>query len=125
MKKGIAAAGLLLCTSALAQQSPIDHTLAQCLNGASTTLAMVSCYDRASQAWDSEMNMQYGQLMKRLTGEPKIRCAVRSVSGWRIATAGSRQARLISTARRARWRRFRWRRSASIWCVIRRCCCAQ
>lgn len=71
MKKGMAVAGLLFCSSALAEQNPIDHALEQCLNGASTTVAMVSCYDRASQAWDSEMNTQYGQLMKRLTSESK------------------------------------------------------
>lgn len=85
MKKGIAAAGLLLCTSALAQQNPIDTALAQCLNGATTTVAMVTCYGRASQAWDGEMNTQYKQLMKRLTGEPKdkVRSAQRQWLAYR------------------------------------------
>lgn len=73
MKRWIAAAGLLLCTSALAQPNPIDKTLDSCLNDASTTVAMVTCYSRASQAWDSEMNRQYNQLMNTLSGEPKNR----------------------------------------------------
>ena len=86
MKKGMAAAGLLFCSSALAEQNPIDQALEQCLNGASTTVAMVSCYDRASQAWDSEMNTQYGQLMKRLTSEPKnkVRDAQRQWLAYRV-----------------------------------------
>ncbi|RTY55257.1 MULTISPECIES: lysozyme inhibitor LprI family protein [Pantoea] len=71
MKMWIAAAGLLVCASAQAQQNPVDEALKHCLNDASTTLAIVNCYGRASQAWDSEMNAQYAQLIKQLSGEPK------------------------------------------------------
>ncbi|MEZ3501663.1 lysozyme inhibitor LprI family protein [Pantoea sp. KPR_PJ] len=70
MKKGIAAVALLLSSPALAQQNPIDLALAQCLNDATSTVAMVSCYDRASQAWDREMNIHYNQLINSLSGEP-------------------------------------------------------
>lgn len=94
MKKGIVAAGLLYSTSALAQQNPIDHALAQCLDGASTTVAMVSCYGRASQAWDSEMNRQYSQLMTTLSGEPKNK--VRSAQRQWLAYRDSWQAASVA-----------------------------
>jgi len=99
MKKGMAAAGLLFCTSALAQQNPIDHALEQCLNGASTTVAMVSCYDRARQGWDSEMNTQYGQLMQRLSSETKnkVRAAQRQWLAYRDSWQSASAAYFTST----------------------------
>ncbi|RPD96234.1 DUF1311 domain-containing protein [Candidatus Pantoea deserta] len=85
MKAWMAAAGLLLSGSAMAQQNPIDHTLEQCLNDATTTAAMVACYSDASRGWDGEMNRQYSQLIKRLSGEPekKLRSAQRQWLIWR------------------------------------------
>ena len=93
MKIGIAAAGLLVCAFAQAQQNPVDEALKNCLNDASTTLAMVKCYSRASQGWDGEMNAQYVQLMKQLSGEPKekLRSAQRQWlayrDSWQAASA--------------------------------------
>jgi len=94
MKKGIAAAGLLLCSSALAQQNPIDYALEQCLSGAATTVAMVTCYGSARQAWDGEMNTHYNRLMKTLTGEPKDK--VRSAQRQWLAYRDSWQAASVA-----------------------------
>ncbi len=88
----------------MAQQSPIDHALEQCLSGAATTVAMVTCYGSASQAWDGEMNRHYNQLMKTLTGEPKtkLRSAQRQWlayrNSWQAASAASFTARKANGA---------------------------
>lgn len=76
MKFWLPVAGLLLCTSAQAQENAIDARLSQCMNGASTTPALSECYGSASKAWDKEMNTQYNRLMKKLTGEPKAKLRV-------------------------------------------------
>lgn len=71
MKTGGFLVLLWVSGAAMAQDLPTDAALDRCLNGASTTLAMNQCYATASQAWDQEMNNQYGKLMKSLTGEAK------------------------------------------------------
>lgn len=47
MKRGLILALVVNCGGAFAQQSDIDLQLNQCLNKASTTLAMVQCNDSA------------------------------------------------------------------------------
>ncbi|ALV90897.1 MULTISPECIES: lysozyme inhibitor LprI family protein [Pantoea] len=62
-----------LCTSgmALAQTHPQDQQLQQCLNKESSTAGMSQCYSAANKSWDKEMNVQYNQAMKKLTGDAK------------------------------------------------------
>ncbi|MBZ6392549.1 MAG: DUF1311 domain-containing protein [Pantoea dispersa] len=71
MKKWLPLACLFASSVAMAQQNPIDQQLNQCLNKESSTAGMSQCYSTANKAWDKEMNAQYSQLMKKLTGEPK------------------------------------------------------
>lgn len=80
MKKVLFIASLFLIHPALAQENNPDNRLQECLDGASSTLSMSQCYAEANKAWDKEMNNQYTQLMKKLTGEPKdkLRAAQRA-----------------------------------------------
>lgn len=71
MKKWLPMACLLVSGFAAAQQNPIDQQLDQCLNKESSTAGMSQCYGTANKAWDKEMNAQYTQAMKKLTGAPK------------------------------------------------------
>lgn len=71
MKKWLPIAFLLASGVAVAQQNPIDQQLEQCLNKESSTAGMSQCYGNANKAWDKEMNAQYTQVMKKLTGAPK------------------------------------------------------
>lgn len=73
MKKWLPVTCLLLSSYAAAQGNPIDQRLQQCLNKESSTVGMSQCYDAANKAWDQEMNSQYNQIMKKLTGEPKAK----------------------------------------------------
>lgn len=86
MKTWLPIACLLVSGVATAQQThPIDQQLDQCMNKESTTLGMSKCYDTASKAWDKEMNVQYTQAMKKLTGDPtdKLRSAQRAWLAYR------------------------------------------
>lgn len=86
MKKWLPVALLLVSGFASAQQqNPIDQQLDQCMNKESTTLGMSKCYDTASKAWDKEMNVQYTQAMKKLTGDSKdkLRSAQRAWLAYR------------------------------------------
>jgi uncharacterized protein YecT (DUF1311 family) len=73
MYKRLLVACLLLSGYAAAQENTIDQQLQQCLNKESSTVALTQCYDSANKAWDQEMNQQYKQAMKKLTGEPKAK----------------------------------------------------
>ncbi|MBP2195318.1 lysozyme inhibitor LprI family protein [Pantoea cypripedii] len=73
MNKYFPVACLLLSGYATAQENAIDLKLQQCLNKESSTVALTQCYDSANKAWDQEMNQQYAQAMKKLTGEPKAK----------------------------------------------------
>ncbi|ERK17403.1 hypothetical protein L579_3804 [Pantoea sp. AS-PWVM4] len=73
MKKWLPVACLLLSGYAGAQDNPIDQKLQRCLNSESSTVGMSQCYDAANKAWDQEMNNQYNQMMKKLTGAPKAK----------------------------------------------------
>ncbi|WP_416411536.1 lysozyme inhibitor LprI family protein [Pantoea sp. App145] len=73
MYKVFPVACLLLSSYATAQENAIDQKLQQCLNKESSTAALTQCYDNANKAWDQEMNQQYEQAMKKLTGEPKAK----------------------------------------------------
>lgn len=73
MYKVFPVACLLLSSYATAQENAIDQKLQQCLNKESSTAALMQCYDSANKAWDQEMNQQYEQAMKKLTGEPKAK----------------------------------------------------
>lgn len=85
MKTGLIIACLLASGVAMAQSNPVDQQLDQCLNKESSTPGMSQCYSAANKAWDKEMNIQYNQLMKKLTGEPKdkLRAAQRSWLAYR------------------------------------------
>lgn len=86
MKKWLPMACLLVSGFAMAQQqSPIDQQLDQCMNKESTTAGMSQCYGNANKAWDKEMNVQYTQAMKKLTGAPKdkLRSAQRAWLAYR------------------------------------------
>lgn len=95
MKTALLLTLILITGSTMAQSSPVDSRLDQCLNGASTTAAMSACYNEASQAWDSEMNHQYGKLMGKLTGEPKnkLRMAQRAWLAYRDSWLEASQSR--------------------------------
>ncbi|MBW1216005.1 DUF1311 domain-containing protein [Pantoea allii] len=96
MKRGLILALVVNCGGAFAQQSDIDLQLNQCLNKASTTLAMVQCNDSAMKGWDKEMNTQYGLLMKKLSGEPKdkLRAAQRAWLSYRDAWLAASRSQL-------------------------------
>lgn len=86
MKKWLVIACLLTSGAALAQQqNPLDQQLQQCLNKESSTAGMSQCYDSANKGWDKEMNTQYNQVMKKLTGQPKdkLRSAQRAWLAYR------------------------------------------
>ncbi len=93
MKKWLPIACLFASSMALAQQNPLDQQLQQCLDKESSTTGMSQCYGTATKAWDKEMNTQYNQVMKKLTGEPKdkLRSAQRAWLAYRDSwTAASR-----------------------------------
>jgi len=85
MKKWLPIACLFASSMALAQQNPLDQQLQQCLDKESSTTGMSQCYGMATKAWDKEMNTQYNQVMKKLTGEPKdkLRSAQRAWLAYR------------------------------------------
>ena len=85
MKKWLPIICLVLSSTALAESNPIDQRLQQCLNKESSTAGMSQCYDSANKAWDKEMNTQYNQVMKKLTGQPKdkLRSAQRAWLAYR------------------------------------------
>ncbi len=85
MKKWLPLVCLLLSSTALAESNPIDQQLEQCLNKESSTAGMSQCYGNANKAWDKEMNTQYNQVMKKLTGQPKdkLRSAQRAWLAYR------------------------------------------
>lgn len=71
MKKWLLLACLCASGMALAQTHPLDQQLQQCLNKESSTAGMSQCYSTANKSWDKEMNAQYNQAMKKLTGDAK------------------------------------------------------
>ena len=85
MKKWLPIVCLLASGVAMAQTPPIDQQLQQCLDKDSSTAGMSQCYGSANKAWDKEMNAQYNQAMKKLTGEPKdkLRAAQRAWLAYR------------------------------------------
>lgn len=85
MKKWLPIACLFASGVAMAQTPPIDQQLQQCLDKESSTAGMSQCYGSANKAWDKEMNTQYNQMMKKLTGEPKdkLRAAQRAWLAYR------------------------------------------
>ncbi len=85
MKKWLPIVCLLASGVAMAQTPPIDQQLQQCLDNESSTAGMSQCYGSANKSWDKEMNVQYNQAMKKLTGEPKdkLRAAQRAWLAYR------------------------------------------
>lgn len=85
MKKWLPILCLLASGVAMAQTHPLDQQLQQCLDKESSTLGMSQCYSSANKGWDKEMNLQYNQVMKKLTGEPKdkLRAAQRAWLAYR------------------------------------------
>lgn len=85
MKKWLPILCLLASGVAMAQTHPLDQQLQQCLDKESSTLGMSQCYSSANKGWDKEMNFQYNQVMKKLTGEPKdkLRAAQRAWLAYR------------------------------------------
>ncbi|MCA1178796.1 MULTISPECIES: lysozyme inhibitor LprI family protein [unclassified Pantoea] len=85
MKKWLPILCLLASGVAMAQTHPLDQLLQQCLDKESSTLGMSQCYSSANKGWDKEMNLQYNQVMKKLTGEPKdkLRAAQRAWLAYR------------------------------------------
>lgn len=85
MKKWLPLACLFASGMAMAQPHPLDQQLQQCLDKESSTAGMSQCYGDANKAWDKEMNAQYNQVMKKLTGEPKdkLRAAQRAWLAYR------------------------------------------
>jgi uncharacterized protein YecT (DUF1311 family) len=60
---------LLLATVSTAQEEtkhPIDKALDACIDKNGSTAGMVECTDKASAAWDKELNKNYGELMRAL-----------------------------------------------------------
>jgi uncharacterized protein YecT (DUF1311 family) len=60
---------LLLATVALAQEEPrhpIDKAFDACSEKDPSTAGMVKCMDKLYQAWDQELNKNYGQLLGKL-----------------------------------------------------------
>ena len=114
MKKWLPLAFLFASSVAMAQQNPIDQQLNQCLNKESSTAGMSQCYSSANKAWDKEMNAQYSQLMKKLTGEPKDKLRNAQRAGWPTVIAGPMPAAAISSAVRAPWRRCQWAQGVSL-----------
>ena len=60
---------LLFCSFALPAiaESPavkIDGGMKRCQDSAQTTLGMSACYQKATAAWDKELNIQYQALLK-------------------------------------------------------------
>lgn len=98
MKPGLFLMLLCLSTSALAEDMPSDALPDRCINNASTTLAMNQCYAAASQVWDREMNKQYNNLMKTLSGEPKnkLRAAQRAWLNYRDSWLEASRSQLSS-----------------------------
>ncbi|WP_437610198.1 lysozyme inhibitor LprI family protein [Erwinia sp. V71] len=63
--------GLSLSFYAFSGEKTIDLTQKSCLKQASSTHAMVQCYDTAYQAWDTEMNNHYHLLLTKLNSDQK------------------------------------------------------
>lgn len=97
MKKLLALTGLLFAFYSHADTSPIDTAQQQCLDKASTTVAMQQCFSTANQAWDSEMNQQYSKLSASLNNEQKakLRTAQRAWLKYRDSWLEATKARLI------------------------------
>lgn len=60
---------LLLATVSVAQeqaQHPIDKALEACIDKNPSTSGMVVCTDKASAAWDKELNKNYAELMRTI-----------------------------------------------------------
>ena len=49
----------------------VDRALTHCLNSAETHIAITTCYQQATQAWDNELNTAYRQLITQATPEFK------------------------------------------------------
>lgn len=96
MKKTIAITGLLMAFYGHADVSPIDTAQQQCLDKASTTVAMQQCFSAANQAWDSEMNQQYSKLTATLNSDQKakLRTAQRAWLKYRDSWLDATKARL-------------------------------
>lgn len=96
MKKYLAITSLLVTFYSHAEVSPIDTAQQQCLDKASTTLAMQQCFSAANKAWDSEMNQQYSKLTATLNSDQKakLRTAQRAWLKYRDSWLDATKARL-------------------------------
>src|ERR1700730_8282386 len=67
---------LLFPGTALAQDEqkpdPIDKQLEACMAKDGSTAGSVACTDKASSAWDTELNKAYTALMAKMNAEGKL-----------------------------------------------------
>jgi uncharacterized protein YecT (DUF1311 family) len=67
MKKMLIISLLMACGSAAAAPTdiakPLDDRLQNCKMNANNTLETADCYQKATQAWDKELNVQYKALL--------------------------------------------------------------
>jgi uncharacterized protein YecT (DUF1311 family) len=67
---------LLFPATALAQDEqkpdPIDKQLEACMAKDGSTAGSVACTDKASSAWDTELNKAYTALMAKMNAEGKL-----------------------------------------------------
>jgi uncharacterized protein YecT (DUF1311 family) len=75
---------LLLATVSLAQKEPdhpIDKALEACVEKDGSNAGIIECTGKAYQAWDKELNKNYGALMRKL--KPAQKEALKAAQlGW-------------------------------------------
>jgi uncharacterized protein YecT (DUF1311 family) len=75
---------LLLATVSLAQKEPdhpIDKVLEACIEKDGSNAGIIDCTGKAYQAWDKELNKNYGALMRKL--KPAQKEALKAAQlGW-------------------------------------------
>jgi len=75
---------LLLTTVSLAQKEPdhpIDKALEACIEKDGSNAGIIDCTGKAYQAWDKELNKNYGALMRKL--KPAQKEALKAAQlGW-------------------------------------------
>src|SRR5882672_3732318 len=75
---------LLLATVSLAQKEPdhpIDKALEACVEKDGSNAGIIDCTGKAYQAWDKELNKNYGALMRKL--KPAQKEALKAAQlGW-------------------------------------------
>lgn len=67
----IASAAVLSCFAALAQAEDFSSSYTQCMDTASSTVAMSSCIQAETTLQDQRLNRAYKQLMSKLETGPK------------------------------------------------------